>query len=62
MVLIEKSNFNNNCFFQSDGVSETFMLARKYVDQATKDIAFLKDSEYKEALRVLGEMVITRDR
>jgi len=47
---------------KSDGVSETFMLARKYVDQATKDIAFLKDSEYKEALRGLGEMVITRDR
>ena len=47
---------------QSDGVSETMMLARKYVDQAVKDISFLDDSVYKDALSVLGEMVINRDR
>ena len=38
------------------------MLARKYVDQAVKDISFLDDSVYKDALSVLGEMVINRDR
>jgi len=38
------------------------MLARKYVNQSVKDISFLEDSVYKDALGVLGEMIITRDR
>jgi len=47
---------------KSDGVAETYSLARKYVNQATKDIRFLKDSVHKEALFEIGEMVVSRDR
>lgn len=47
---------------QSDGVSETFSLARKYVNQAVKDVSFLKDSVYKDALCEVGEIVVSRNR
>ncbi|XP_047136383.1 all trans-polyprenyl-diphosphate synthase PDSS1 isoform X1 [Hydra vulgaris] len=47
---------------QSDGVSETFMLASKYAMEACKSISSLKDSEEKAALITLANFVVERKR
>jgi len=47
---------------QSDGVQQTKFLARRYCDEAVRQISMLRPSAERDALIRVTEMVLTRDK
>uniref|UniRef100_A0A8C7X984 Uncharacterized protein n=1 Tax=Oryzias sinensis TaxID=183150 RepID=A0A8C7X984_9TELE len=48
--------------FQSDGVQQTSFLARRYCQEAIRQVSLLRPSPERDALIRLTELVLRRDK